>query len=150
MSLFNSSPDSHNFTASIFSDLSSEPGPILVGSFDVFSVPANQTSIANFSATSSGLSLVPNTPYWLVLQINEDISVPGFAGWREDSGQARDPGTVFTTIAATKTKASFDSGATYTDFFTGNFHYSLTGTVPEPTTSALLFSGILLGRVHTI
>jgi hypothetical protein len=144
MSLFNSSPDNHNFTASIFNDVSGAPGPVLIGSFDVFSVPGNQTSVANFSTTSPGLSLAANTPYWLTLQINENITVPGVAGWREDSGQATDAGTLFATVSSTDTKYSSNSGASYSDFFPGNFHYSITGNVPEPTTGALFLAGFLL------
>jgi hypothetical protein len=148
MPLFNSSPDTHGFTASIFTDFAGAPGRVLVGAFSL-SVPAGELGTNQTFGVSSGLSLAANTPYWVVVQIDQDITVPGNAGWREDyNGQATDPGTPFTTIAATDVKTSADNGATYVDFFPGNYHFSLTGSIPEPNGAALLSIGCLVGAAR--
>jgi hypothetical protein len=132
----------HTFTASIFTDNSGTPG-VLVGSFNPFSVPLN-TPFANYSTTSTGISLTANTIYWEILQMNE-ADVSSAPQWGNTSSPATDPGSVYTTVAGTALKQSTDGGATYSDvlFFgsplAGNYQFALSGTetVPEPSPALL-------------
>jgi hypothetical protein len=137
----------HTFTASIFTDNSGTPGT-LVGSFNAFSVPLN-TPFANYSTTSTGISLAANTIYWEVLQMNE-ADVSSGPQWGETSSQATDAGSVYTTVPATALKSSTNSGSSYADVTSfgspvqGNYQFALTGTesVPEPSPALLSSAGL--------
>jgi hypothetical protein len=132
----------HNFTLSLFTDSGSSLPGLLVGSFDSTFLPA-YTPQGIYSFNSPGISLAPKTAYWAVLQMDENVQNTD-PYWWELSSQTTDPGSVFSTIPGTPIQLSRDSGTSWTDGTTGNFWFSLSGTVvPEPTTFALLGVGLL-------
>jgi hypothetical protein len=132
----------HNFTLSLFTGSGSNTPASLVGSFNSTFLPALSPQ-TNYSFSSSGISLAPNTAYWAVLQINENIQNTDSYWWGLNN-QATDAGSVFSTISGTSIELSRDSGATWTDGTTGNFWFSLSGTlVPEPAAFDLVAMGLL-------
>lgn len=125
-------------TASIYTDVSSLPGASL-GSFSSITVPGGLSFVtANYTASTAGISLAANTNYWLVLTRNTSIGVPS------NTANGVDGGSVFNTVSATQWKQSFDGGSSWSNSSSGNFIYSLDGTVvvPEPSRALLLLGGL--------
>jgi hypothetical protein len=121
-----------------------------VGSFNPFTVLAN-TSTANYSTNSTGISLAPNAVYWEVLQMNE-ATVSSAPQWMYTSSQNTDAGSVYSTVTGTALKTSTNGGASYSDvtFFgspvSGNYQFALSGTeAPEP--SPALLSLVAIGAM---
>lgn len=127
-------------TASIYTDAGGNPG-ISLGSFSTITVPGNATfgQTINYSATTAGISLAAGTNYWLGFTIG-----PGSVGTPYNNANGVDAGSLFNTVSATQWKQSFNGGSSWSNSNSGNFIYSLAGTVaaPEPGRTVLLFSGL--------
>jgi hypothetical protein len=119
----------HTVTFSIFTDNGSGKPGSLVGTFDTpATLPPNDSGL--FTATSPGITLLPNTAYWLVGQVDEDN--PTNVIWRFNVGQGTDSGS-FSTVAGTQFQLSTDGGANYLDDGVGNLLFALQGaSIPEP------------------
>ncbi len=74
-----------------------------------------------------------NTPYWAVLQMNQN-SVGNGAWWALTQTEATDAGSVFSTIPTDGAEGSLNSGATWNESGPPlNMQFSLQGVVvPEP------------------
>jgi hypothetical protein len=138
---------SHTFPLQIWTDNAGLPGT-LVDSFDsTFTVGANNSSFLPYIATDAGISLSPNTTYWLMLQKGENDSGDMFSNSPDfqivSTGQAVDTGSVFSTISGTGRMTSDNSGSWFQGS-TNNYRFSLTGitTTPEPSRLMLAAAGL--------
>jgi hypothetical protein len=142
--LFMTNPDNmvHSYTLSIFTDTGSGRPGTLVGAFDTTSLGPGPAGNRSFS--SLGISLAPNTAYWAVLQMDENI-VNSDSYWSSSSSQFADAGSVFSTIPTTPQLYSLNGGANWNSAADGNFMFSLSSTVvPEPSTSTIAGAGVIL------
>lgn len=134
----------HTYTASLWTDNAGLPGTMF-GAFNPILVPSGNSG--DFATTPTGsINLAASTPFWEVLQVNENELFVVDPEWKFTSTQATDAGSIFTTIPSTFPQVSLNSGASWQNLATGNFQFSLTG-VPEPTGGSLLLVGgpLLLG-----
>jgi hypothetical protein len=125
-------------TLSIFTDNGSGKPGSLVGNFDT---PATIPPGGNgtFTATSVGISLQPNTIYWVVGQVNE-LGL-GTTYWDYNLDEGTDSGS-FSTVPSTQFQYSPNNGGFYLDNDTGNLLYELQGTsIPEPEMWLALLAG---------
>jgi hypothetical protein len=129
----------HTYTASLWSDNAGLPGAPFA-TFTPILLPSGTTA-GNFATTPSGvINLAASTPYWEVVQVNENRLFVVDPEWERTSSQGTDAGSIFATIASTTPKVSTNSGANWSDLAAGNFQFALTG-VPEPTGALLLLVG---------
>jgi hypothetical protein len=144
--LFMRNPDSiaHTFTLKLFTDNGSGTPGSLIGSFAPFTLPASPSYYSDCSTTSTGISLVANTAYWAVLQMNQN-SVKNGAWWALTQTEATDAGSVFSTISTAGAEGSLNSGASWNESGPPlNMQFSLQGVVvPEPSTFVLTVVGLL-------
>jgi hypothetical protein len=121
----------HAVTFSIFADDGSgRPGSLV----SLFDTPASvgPGSSGLFTATSPGITLQANTPYWLVGQDN-DVSPGGTVTWRFTSSQGNSGS--FSTLPGTPTRSSPNGGGNWLEGAAENQLYRLEGTpIPEPQT----------------
>ena len=127
-------------TASLYTDAGGQPGTSL-GSFSSINIPGylSFATVANYTATTAGISLAANTNYWLGFTINTDVGAP------INNNNGTDSGSLFTTISATQVKQGNNAGTSYSNVNAGNLIYSLSGTAtaaPEPSRTLLLLSGL--------
>jgi len=139
---------SHTFPLQIWTNNAGVPGT-LVDSFDsTFTVGANSSSYLPYTATDAGISLAPNTTYWLMLQKGENDSGDMFSLSPDfqivGTGQAVDASSLFSTVSGTGRMMSDNLGA-WTQGSTNNFRFSLTGITTTPEPSRLLLAATGLG-----
>ena len=146
LTMFDGDNINHTYTPKIFTDNSGLPGT-LVGTMSTFTTNGNVLSFVKYTATSSGISLSPNTTYWMVLQMGENNNGQGATGWEQTTSQSTAAGSIFTTVSATQVKSSTNSGATWSDAFVGNTMFELDGTVPEPSVFLLTGLGAFIGLI---
>jgi hypothetical protein len=122
----------HTVTFSIFADDGSGRPGSLVSLFDTpASVPPN-TGFGLFTATSPGITLQANTPYWLVGQDN-DVSPGGTVTWRFTSSEGNSGS--FSTVPGTLILSSPNGGGNWLNGGAENQLFRLEGTpIPEPQT----------------
>ncbi len=122
-----------NAIPKIFADGSGIPSGAALETFSAQLVNADTT----YTFTSAGLSLSPNTTYWLTVQSG---STEGVAWWSTASANQTGGWTIGNSM-----KTSFNNGSTWptTEAFTGQFSVSAT-PVPEPK-NLLPFAGFLMG-----
>jgi hypothetical protein len=122
----------HTITFSIFTDNGSGKPGNLVSVFDTpASLPAGESGI--FTATTTGINLQANTPYWVVGQVDVTPEL-GTVSWDFNLGEGTD-GSPFTTVSGTQIQRSLTAGVLYSDIDKGNFMFALQGDitlVPEP------------------
>ncbi len=130
---------SGNFFVSVWSDAA---GTHPDTSLETLSGDANPATTGNYtySASGSGLSLSPNTKYWIVLGVS---SGDGNYRWNYTNSSAT---TGSWTIPSTGTYASSDNaGTTWGNFYNGSpQQFEITATaaaVPEPGT--MVMGGLL-------
>ena len=106
----NSDSEAHLVIFSIFTDSGRAPGS-LVGVFaTAATVPAGATGL--FTATSPGIDLQANTPYWLVAALNESLRDPKTVDWHLTSSERTDGGP-FSTVPGTPLQGGNNGGETY-------------------------------------
>jgi hypothetical protein len=134
----------HTVTFSIFRDDGSGRPGSLVSLFDTpASIPTGSSGL--FTATSPGITLQANTPYWLVGQVNQ-VTL-GTASWRFTLSQ--DNTGPFSTLPGTQTLFSPNSGGNWLDGGAANQLFRLEGTpIPEPQTWFALL--VTLGAFGTL
>jgi hypothetical protein len=133
-------------TFSIYADNGSGKPGTLVSAFPTASIPFGGGS-GDVTATSDGINLQANTPYWVVGQAIDE-SVGGTVTWRFNSGEGTDDGSVFSTV--TDTEIQYDQNGMlggWVNSTPGNLMFALDGitTVPEPTGLALLVTAPIFG-----
>lgn len=142
--ILGNSSGSQDYTATfgIHADDGGRPGA-LVGLFDPVTIPP--TGFGPFTATTPGINLQANTPYWVVGQANED-HITGTLTWRANEGNVNvGP---FSTVPTTPVLRSQNGGTIYLPSDDGNLLYALEGfaPIPEPGSLTLLAAaGATLG-----
>lgn len=141
MRLLNLDSIPHHITSQIWSNNGSNLPGSLVGSFSNVTVAGNNSVASNYTTSPTTISLAPNTTYWIVAGMAENLANYPFGPGHQlvSTGQAVDAGGEFATVAGTDFLFSGDSGATWTMSASENAYYKLEGSaVPEPTTAFLL------------
>lgn len=124
---------------SIYASNAGQPGT-LVGSFDPIAL-ASGLSQTDVTLTSTGVSLAPNTTFWVGIGLVESLTSNTVVWWA-NANNGTDAGSTFTTVPATNVFLSSNSGTTWSSYTPGNMLYSLTGSaVPEPSRMVLLLAG---------
>ncbi|WP_395748891.1 choice-of-anchor R domain-containing protein [Prosthecobacter sp.] len=147
--LWNGDDINHTLTPSIYTDSGGLPGT-LVGTLSSVTIPSSDPftpSYANYTATSTGITLAANTNYWMTAKNSEGFDLPFYLVWGTTASNATDGGSVFSTVSATPLKLSTNNGSSWsTVSSTNNAMFSLTGSLaaaPEP--SRALLAGLGLG-----
>lgn len=152
--LYNADDRTHSMVAYIYSNSAFDTPDSVIGTFDstvslpVGVVAGNISNASNFTFTDSGITLSPNTKYWLVLE-SLDSNHVNAVHWTATTSGIPDSGSTFSMISATNNKYSLASGGPWTNTLNGDFRISLSGTaVPEPHRVLLMISGLasLLSR----
>ena len=135
--LGDASDTSGNFFAGIYSDQSSQPGVQL----ELLSGTPNPAGAGDYTFTSAGLSLAPNTSYWIVAGVT---SGSGSYSWNLTASNSHaGPWSIPSTATHIY---SFDQGAiwqTASDGFPRQFSVSATA-VPEPANLTVIFTAVIL------
>lgn len=138
--------NSLSLTLSILPDVAGLPGSTSIGTFNPISVPSTQNPAADFSTTTTGISLSANTNYWLVAQINQDIPSGTGAFYLTFTRTSQtDTGSIFSPVTTTTQESSGNNGVTWNQVLPSPYEmrYSLSGTVvPEPTGAMLILIGL--------
>ena len=137
----------HTVTFSIFTDNGGSPGSLVLAFATPATLPANAGAASLYTATSPGIGLQANTPYWVVGQVNENMPL-GTVYWDFDSGQGTDGGP-FSTVPGTQFMRSTTSGVIYFPSDVGNLMFELDGvtTVPEPSSLMLMMAAGAFGAI---
>lgn len=134
----------HNFKTSIYSDLGGTVGTLLTD-FSTEMIAANQVGAIDKLFTHAGHSLAANTKYWVVIEMLEGIVDNTFdVTWTGNTIDGIDGGGSFLEVTSSETQVSFDAGASWGDFQTGNFLFNVIGVtvVPEPSRAVLAIAGL--------
>jgi hypothetical protein len=141
--ILDNSSGSQDYTATfgIYTEAGGRPGD-LVGLFDPVTIPPD--GFGPFTATSLGINLQANTPYWVVGQANEE-RVTGTLTWPANLGDLNTG--LFSTVPTTQMLRSVTGGLTYTPIDNGNFIFALEGfaPIPEPGSLTLLAAAATVG-----
>lgn len=131
----------HTFTVSILADNAGAPGALVSAMDTVVTIPS-PGPLTGYAATDNGIRLEANTPYWIVVAMNQNAQT-GSPAWLFDGGNSTAPGSVYTTIPATLPQTSANSGASYSTWRpdAANYVYTLEGVfVPEP--NSVMLAGL--------
>jgi hypothetical protein len=124
---------------SIYANNAGQPG-MLVGSFDPIAL-ASGLSQTDVNLTSTGVSLAPNTTFWVGIGLVESLTANTVVWWA-NANNGTDAGSTFTTVSATNVYRSDNGGTAWVNYNPGKMLYSLSGSAaPEPSRIVLVMVG---------
>ena len=138
----------HNFKVSLYDDLGGTVGSLLTD-FSTEVIAANQSGTIDKLFSHAGYSLAASTKYWVVLEMLENVTNPGFGDdptWSGNSSDGIDGGGSFLEVTSTKALTSFDQGMNWNDAVADNFLFNVIGVaaVPEPSRVVLAIAGLFV------